>query len=116
MAAITATRVIGSGQIAVTVTTLGASDTLTYNANSNPVLYLNNVTGGALTPLIDGAGGTDTPCPGIGDIDVSAGLTLTSIGAGDTVAIPLSSINAYLKGVITVTGGDAIEASLLEFA
>ena len=114
MAAIAATSLTGSGQRAVTVTTLGASDTLTYNASKNPTLILNNVSGGALTPLIDGDGGTTVPCAGIGDIDVSAGLTLTSIGIGATVAIPLNSISAYLSGVVTITGGLAIEAQLLE--
>jgi hypothetical protein len=115
MAVITATDMTGSGSRAVTVTTLGASDTFVFNTDKTPVLYLNNVTAGALTPLIDGDGGTTTPCPGVGDVDVSAGLTLASIGIGDTVAIPLNSISAYLKGVITVTTGDGIEATLLEF-
>lgn len=115
MAAITATDMAGSGSRAVTVTTLGASDTLTFNTDKKPTLYLNNITGGPLTPLIDGDGGTTTPCPGVGDVDVSAGLTLSSIGAGDTVAIPLNSISAYLKGIVTITGGTGIEASLLEF-
>lgn len=115
MAEITATDMTGSGSRAVTVTTLGASDTFVFNTDKRPVLYLNNVTAGSLTPLIDGDGGTTTPCPGVGDIDVSGGLLLESIGIGDTVAIPLNSISAYLKGVITITGGDAIEAVLLEF-
>jgi len=115
MAVITPTDMTGSGSRAVTVTTLGASDTFVYNPDKKPVLYLNNVSGGALTPLIDGDGGTTTPCPGIGDVDVSAGLTLDSIGIGATAAIPLNSIEAFLKGVITITGGDAIEATLLEF-
>lgn len=115
MAVITATSMTGSGSRAVTVTTLGASDTFVFNTDRKPVLYLNNVSAGALTPLIDGDGGTTTPCEGVGDIDVSAGLLLSSIGIGDTVAIPLNSISAYLKGTITITGGDAIEATLLEF-
>lgn len=116
MALIAASSITGSGQKPVAVTVLGASDTFVYNSATRAVLYLNNVTAGALTPLIDGDGATTQPCAGIGDIDVSAGLTLTSIGAGLTVAIPLDSINAYLKGTITITGADAIEASLLEFA
>jgi len=115
MAVITPSSITGSGQKAVTVTVLGASDTFVYNSSAKAVLYLNNVTGGALTPLIDGDGAVDVPCAGILDVVTSAGLTLTSIGAGDTVAIPLDSINAYLRGVITITGGDAIQASLLEF-
>jgi len=115
MAAIAVTSISGSSSIAVTVTTLGASDTIAYDESKNPLLILNNVSGGALTPLIDGDGGTTYPCAGIGDVDVSGGLTLASIGIGDTVAISLNSIKAYLSGVVTVTGGDAIEAQLLEF-
>lgn len=115
MAIITASSITGSNAQPVTVTVLGASDTFSFDSAKNPVLVLNNVTAGALTPLIDGADSTTQPCSGIGNIDVSAGLTLASIGIGATVAIPLNSISAYLKGVITITGGDAIEAQLLEF-
>lgn len=113
MAEIVATSMTGSGDRAVTVTILGASDTLTYAKGS--VLILNNVTGGALTPLIDGDGGTTVPVAGVGDIDVSLGFSTASIGAGLSAAIPLDSINAFLKGVVTVTGGDGIEAQLLTF-
>lgn len=116
MADITKTSVTGSGQQAVTVTTLGASDTLIFKKGVNATLVLNNVTAGALTPLIVGADATTQPCEGIGNIDVSGGFQLTSVGVGLTVAIPLDSIAAYLKGVITVTGGDAMEAQLLEYA
>lgn len=115
MAAITATSMQGAGAREVTVTTLGASDTLAYSSAKNPVLVLNNVTGGALTPNIDGDGGSTVSCPGVGSVDVSGGYTTPSIGAGEVHALPLKSISAYLSGVITVTGGDGIEASLLEF-
>jgi len=115
MAAITATDMTGLGERAVTVTTLGASDTITYNQSKNQVLVFNNVTVGALTPLIDGDGGTTVSCPGVGQVDVSAGLIMQSIGAGATVAIPLNSISAYLQGVVTITGADGIEAQLMEF-
>lgn len=115
MAEITATTMTGTGGRAVTVTTLGASDTLTYSSAKEPVLILNNVTGGALTPNIDGDGSTTIEVAGYGSLDVSAGYTTSSIGAGASLAIPLSTISAYLKGTITVTGGDGIEAQLLEF-
>ena len=115
MAAITATSMLGLGARAVTITTLGASDTFTFDRTKAPILILNNVTGGGLTPNIDGDGGTTVPVDGIGDVDVSAGLTLASIGAGASAAIPLNTISGYLSGVITVTGGVGIEAQLLEF-
>ena len=116
MAAITATSMQGQGSRQITITTLSASDTLTYKPGVNATLVLNNVTAGALTPLIDGDGATTVSFPGLGSpIDTSAGFTVPSIGAGEYHAIPLDTISQYLKGVITVTGGDGIEASLLEY-
>lgn len=115
MAAITSTSMTGQGARTVTRTTLGASDTFTYNASRSPVLILDNVTAGALTPNIDGAAGTTVPVAGLGNVSVAAGLTLASIGAGACVAIPLATIDKYLQGVITVTGGTGIKATLLEF-
>lgn len=115
MAEIIRTSVTGSNQVPVTITTLGASDTLVFDESKRPVLYLNNVTAGALTPLIVGDESTSFPAHGIGDIDTSAGKLLTLIGIGATVAFPLVAIKGYLSGTITITGGDGIEASILEF-
>jgi len=116
MAVIAKTSITGSGEKAVTVTTLSASDTFEYTPRVNATLVLNNVTAGALTPLIDGDGATNVPCEGVGNVDVSGGFQLGSVGVGNTVAIPLDSISAYLKGTITVTGGDGMEAQILEYA
>lgn len=115
MATITPTLMTGSGSRAVTITTLGASDTFTYKPGTGQILVLNNVTAGALTPNIDGAGGSTVAVQGVGSVDVSTGYTTPSIGIGAYAAIPLDSISAYLKGVIAVTGGDAMEAALLEY-
>lgn len=117
MPAITATNMQTAGDIALTVVTLdGATDTFTYNASANPVLVLDNVTAGALTPVIDGDGGTTVPVSGApGGLNVSGGYTLSEIAAGDKVVLRLKSISAYLSGTISVTGGTGIEASLLEF-
>ena len=106
---------LGIGSRAVTITTLGASDTFVFDRNKAQILILNNVTGGGLTPNIDGDGGSNVSVDGIGDVDVSSGLTLASIGAGASVAIPLKTISGYLSGVIAMTGGTGIEAQLLEF-
>lgn len=114
MAAITATSIQAAGATTVTRTTLGASDTLTYNQYTKAILVLDNITGGALTPLIDGAGGTTVFHQGIGNVSVASGLTLASIAAGACVAIPLDSIAAYLSGVVTITGGSGIKAHILE--
>jgi len=111
MATITATSLQGSGSRSVTTTVLGASDTFSYQPGS--ILILSNITAGALTPVIDGAGGTTVPVRGVGSVDVSAGYDVPSIAADESVAIPLDSIAKYLKGVIAMTGADGIEAQLL---
>ncbi|HEX4918052.1 MAG TPA: hypothetical protein VFV43_09170 [Limnobacter sp.] len=115
MATIAPTNMQGTGARTVTRTTLTASDTFTYNADRNPVLELDNITAGALTVTIDGADGTTVPVAGVGQVSVAAGFSTGSIAAGAKVAIPLNSISAYLRGVIAVTGGSGISASLLEF-
>jgi hypothetical protein len=98
------------------VTTLGSSDTLVYKRGAGQILVLDNVTAGALTPKIDGADGTTIQVPGSVPVDVSAGYTLPSIGAGARAAVPLDSIWAFLQGVVTVTGGSGIKAVLLSNA
>lgn len=115
MATIAATNMQGSGSRALVKTTLTSSDTFTYEPAKNPVLLLQNVTEGALTVVIDGAGGTTVDVKGYGSVSVASGYSTGSIAAGDSVAIPLESIAAYLKGVIAVTGGTGIAASLLNF-
>ncbi|MFW1676451.1 hypothetical protein ACFVYJ_01535 [Pontibacter sp. JAM-7] len=114
MATITATD-MSSGQATVTKTTLGASDTFTYDSTKRPVLILDNVTGGALTVTIDGDGASTVSVSGVGAVDISGGYSTGSIAAGAQVVIPLKDISAYLSGTIAVTGGTGIEAALLEY-
>ena len=115
MALIASTTLQGLGVRLVTRTTLTASDTFTYNLGREAVLILDNITAGALTVNIDGAGGTTVPVPGIGDVSVSSGLSTGSIAAGACVAIPLDTVFQYLQGVIAVTGGTGIRATLIEY-
>jgi hypothetical protein len=115
MPAITATSVSGSLVRAVTETTLnGSTDSFVYNADKNPILVLRNATAGALTPSIDGNGGTTVPVAGIGNVDVSTGYATGSIAAGAVVAIPLVTIKEFLRGTIAITGGTGLVATLLE--
>lgn len=116
MPAITPTDMTGSASRAVTETTLdGSTDSFVYRPGVNQTLVLRNATGGALTPTIDGDGGTTKPVAGLGDVDVSAGYTTPSIGAGEVAAIPCDTIAGYLQGTIAITGGTGIIATLLEF-
>lgn len=116
MPAITATSMTGSLVRTITETTLnGSTDSLVYNADKRAVLTLRNATGGALTPVIDGNGGTTIPVAGLGNVDVSAGYATGSIGAGVVMAIPLDTIKEFLRGTIAITGGTGLVATLYEF-
>ena len=115
MGIITASNTQGTGAKAITETTLTASDTFTYVTGGKQYLILRNDSAGALTPNIDGAGGTTVPVGGLGDVDVSGGLTLASIAVGDSVVIKTETISKYLQGVITITGATDMTAQLLEY-
>ena len=115
MGVISSTLLTGTGRRTLTETTLTASDTLTYKASSKMVLSLRNPTAGALTPVIDGDGGTTVPVAGIGSVDVSGGYSVGSIAAGAAVAIPLDTISKFLNGVVTVTGGSGLVATLSSY-
>jgi len=115
MAVIAPTNMQGPDQVTVVETTLGASDTLVFNPDKNPVLILNNGTGGALTPLIVGDASGTVGAPGFGNLDASTGHQFASIGIGVIDAIVLNAISTKLQGTVTITGGDAIVAQLLEF-
>ena len=112
MAAITETLLTGTGAREITETTLGASDTLTYRSGAMQVLTITNDTGSAITPNIVGDEATTESVPGYGTVSVASGYTTTSIADGEVFAIPLDSIRAYLKGDITVTGGDGAVVTL----
>ena len=116
MATIVATNAKASGVIVTTDTTLtGTSDTFVYRSGVNQTLILRNATGGALSPVIDGAGGTTVEVEGIGIINVSAGLTVGSIAAGASRTIRTDSVYQYLQGTIAITGGTGLVATLLEY-
>jgi len=115
MATIAPTLMTGPGQRALVETTLGSANTFTYLPGTGQVLILRNATAGALTPVIDGAGGTVFPVPGIGNVYVSTGYSVGSIAAGGVRAVPLDTIAAFLSGAINISGATGIVASLLNF-
>jgi len=115
MATIANTLLTGTSARVVSATTLGSTDTFTYLPGRGQVMTLRNATASAVTPNIDGAGGTTVPVAGLTPVNVADGLTLASIGAGVTVAIPLDTISAYLQGTIALTGGDGVIATLTSY-
>ncbi|QMU58436.1 MAG: hypothetical protein GKR98_09665 [Boseongicola sp.] len=115
MATIVATDTRAGGVITVTETTLdGSSDTFTYDSGLDLVLVLRNPTGGAISPVIDGDGGTTVQATGAGPVDISGGLAVGSIATGATVVLPLRSWSAYMQGSIDITSGTGLVAVLLE--
>lgn len=114
MATIAKTSMNGSGDRAITETTMTSADTFVFDQGENAVLYVRNSSGGNLTINIDGADGTTVPVSGVGDVSVASGFSFT-VNNNTTRAIPLNSIRAYLQGTIAVTGGTAAVASILTF-
>lgn len=116
MPAIVPTLMTGSGQRLVTEVTLGASgNILTYKPGTGQILILRNATAGALSPVIDGNGGTTVDIPGLGPISVASGYPAFAIAPGAVRAIPLDTIALYLQGVVDITAGTGLVATLLEF-
>jgi len=114
MPVIAPTKVTSIGAVTAVQTTLNGTDTLVYKEGVSKTLYLRNPTGGALSPIIDGDGGTTAYLPGVGNVSVASGFAVGSIAAAATVAIDLAAIREYLKGVISITGGTGLVAILAE--
>jgi len=99
------------GAFASPLTTLTASDTLTFSPSSKQLLVMRNPTGGSLTVLIDGADGTTVNVPGIGPVTVSGGVSIV-VGAGLSVSVILGTVSAYCQGVVTLTGAADVVVQL----
>ncbi len=114
MATITATQITG-GFKTVNETALEAGNNpIAFNASKAPVLILTNDTGSSIDAVIDGDAGGIVQCQGVGEIDVSGGLTQT-VAANSAVAVKLSSVSAYLSGAVAITG-TGLKAQILELA
>lgn len=99
------------GAFASALTTLTASDTLTFAPASRQLLVMRNPTGGTLTLTIDGAGGTTVNVAGIGPVSVAAGIDI-AIGSGLSVSVLLGTVSAYCQGVVTLTGASGVVVQL----
>ncbi|AGH31826.1 hypothetical protein SLPG_00032 [Salicola phage CGphi29] len=114
MATIASTKVQGSGEIAVTKTTLTASDTFDFNSGQELLLVIDNGSGSPVTPNIVGDEATTVTVSGIGEIDVSTGYDFDEIADGEAVVLNVSTVNKYLSGTIDLTGADGADAYILE--
>lgn len=115
MAVIAPTSMNQAGAVNPTQTTLDGTDSFVYTSGL-AVLVLRNSTGGSVTPVIDGDGSTTVPVTGVPDgVDVSAGYSVGSIPDGESRAIKLDTISAYLSGTIAVNSGIGLVAELYTF-
>lgn len=114
MPVINPTIIETGGVLTPTELTMTASDTFTYVPGRGQMLILRNTTGGALTPTILGSTASAAiAVPGFGTVNASAGIAVGSIAAGAIRVIPLDSRSNFLAGVISITGGTGLLASLL---
>lgn len=113
MPAIAATNFGADGVSTVTETTLNGTDSFVYTEGKSRYLILRNPTGGAISPTIDGDGAVSEYLPGTGTIVTSGGLTVGSIPAGSVRTVNLQTRKSYLKGIIAITGGTGLVATLV---
>jgi hypothetical protein len=111
MPVITTTSILGDGAIVLNETTLNGTDSFTYKKGD--ILILRNPTGSPISPTIDGDGSTSVIVPGVGTINVAAGWAVGSIPANSARVIPLDTRAAYCKGMVAITGGTGLVASIL---
>lgn len=115
MAAISSINAGQAGAFVAEPSTLTASDTITIAPGKKQLAVFRNGTGGALNPIIDGAGGgtVDASVLGLGSVNVGSGFTF-AVPAGATRAVVLSTISAYCQGVVTITGGTGISLTIFD--
>jgi len=117
MGTLNASSLAPGGLITPTELTLTAADTIVWNARKpNAVLVLRNPTGAGISPTITGSlASASIPVKGYGNVSAAAGLALGAIPAGVTRYLPLDSRKEFLQGVISITGGAGLIATLLQF-
>lgn len=113
MAAISSIEINDTGAaITATGTALSADDTITIDARKTQLLVLRNTTGSTVNVTLDGDGASAThQVAGVGLIDLTAGKVL-AVPANAAVAVKLSALREYCKGVVHLTGGTGVSAHL----
>jgi hypothetical protein len=111
MPAINAINANQPGPFLATPTVLTASDTITFDLRFKQIMVVRNGTAGALTLNIDGDGANSVSKPGLGSVNISAGLNIP-LAVGETRAVELSKIRDYCQGVVTLTGASGASLQL----
>lgn len=113
MSAITQNTFAGvNGPVNLTLTTLGASDTLTYASGTSQKLFLYNTTASPVVATLVGSTATTVSPAGLGGtVSVAAGKAITVPASGATL-VNLDVVSGYLLGNITITGGTGLLANI----
>ena len=111
MAAISSINANVNGSFAAAITTLSADDTIAFDTTKKQLLLFTNTTGGSLTATLDGDTVTTVNFPGAPAVNLSAGYAVV-VGAGLSVGVILSSVSAYLAGVVHITGAATLKVQL----
>jgi len=112
MAAITTQSITQDGSFSITMSTLTASDTITYSANE--YILFHNPTGGSLTANIKGSSATSKQVDGVGSVSLSAGVDVT-VAAGAYKVLNVNSRKEFMAGTtVTVTGAAGLTAAVLQ--
>lgn len=112
MAAITTQLITQDGSFAITMSTLTASDTITYSANE--YILFHNPTGGSLTAKVKGSSATTKQVDGVGLVSLSAGVDVT-VAAGAYKVLNVNSRKEFMAGTaVTITGAAGLTAAVLQ--
>ena len=112
MAAITTQSITQDGSFAITMSTLTASDTITFSPNSYILFY--NSTAGSLTAVVKGSSAASKAVDGIGSVSLSAGVSVV-VPAGEFRILNVNSRKEFMVGTsVTVTGAATLKAAVLQ--
>lgn len=89
---------------ALQATTITSTVALAYRRGANQVLVIDNKSASPISPRLTGRSApSDLDVSGVGDIDLSGGLSLGTIAAGAVAAVPLDSVYRWLDGQVELS-------------
>ena len=112
MAAITTQSITQDGSFAITMSTLTASDTITFSPNSYILFY--NSTAASLTAVVKGSSAVSTNVVGVGSVSLSTGVSVV-VQAGEFRILNVNSRDKFMAGTsVTITGAATLKAAVLQ--
>lgn len=114
MPAIPVQSFVGKVPVTIVYTTLdGATDTFELQTNAKLYLLIKNGTGGAAAAsMIGAAAPAEISCTGFEPVTTPPITIDTADGADELY--PVSAVFNQLAGTVTITGGNGLEAALIQ--